>query len=501
MDVDKGISYRKPTDIAELAGEVLDIARNRLLVNLRYLDVALTYHVRAIYDGTISTDGSKLCYSPVFVLKTYKNSREDMIRTYLHTVMHCIFMHPFLSVRIPGNRFDGYDTTDDTQRRLWDLACDMAVESVICELDLPCTRTDRTAKQQDVLNKIRRETGFLTAEKLFRAFADRAFSPGQSEASDRTGDGADIGESDNPAGSGGSPLYLMQYPLSELEQLFASDDHSAWYEASNDALRDSKSAADRYPSDAVRLPADDNEVRSDWKRIAEQVEMEIEAFAKVKGKYASSLVQNLRAVNRERYDYSAFLRKFAAVNETVRVSEDEFDYIYYNYGLQHYRNMPLIEPLEYREDSRIRDFVIAVDTSGSVAGAEVQTFLQKTYNILKSIESFHNRINFHIIQCDAKIQSDTLITCEADLDLYMQTMEIRGLGGTDFRPVFEYVDSLIASGDLSDLKGLIYFTDGLGTYPASKPAYRTAFVFIEKGYNVPEVPVWAMKVILQPEEI
>lgn len=163
--------------------------------------------------------------------------------------------------------------------------------------------------------------------------------------------------------------------------------------------------------------------------------------------------------------------------------------------------MPLIEPLEYREDSRIKDFVIAIDTSGSVAGEEVQSFLQKTYSMLKSRESFQSRINVHIIQCDAQLQSDEVITSEDDLERYMDTMEIRGLGGTDFRPVFEYVDRLIAEGEFSDLKGLIYFTDGLGTYPTSKPSYRTAFVFVESGYNVPEVPVWAMKVVLRPDEI
>ena len=234
---------------------------------------------------------------------------------------------------------------------------------------------------------------------------------------------------------------------------------------------------------------------------AEQIEMEIETFAKVRGKFASSLVQNLRAVNREKYDYSEFLRKFAAINETVKVSDDEFDYIYYNYGLQHYHKMPLIEPLEYREDNKIKDFVIAIDTSGSVAGDEVQSFLQKTYNILKDRESFQSRINVHIVQCDAQIQSDEVITSSEDFNRYLETMEIRGLGGTDFRPVFEYVDRLLKDGVFSDLKGLIYFTDGLGIYPPSKPDYRTAFVFVESGYNFPEVPVWAMKVVLRPDEL
>ena len=34
-------------------------------------------------------------------------------------------------------------------------------------------------------------------------------------------------------------------------------------------------------------------------------------------------------------------------------------------------------------------------------------------------------------------------------------------------------------GDLVNLGGLIYFTDGQGTYPARKPDYDTAFVFVD----------------------
>ena len=33
------------TKLEELAADVLDLARGRLLVNLRYMDVALTFHV------------------------------------------------------------------------------------------------------------------------------------------------------------------------------------------------------------------------------------------------------------------------------------------------------------------------------------------------------------------------------------------------------------------------------------------------------------------------
>ena len=452
MTVNRGIKD-KQTELGGLAADVLETVRARLLVNLRYMDVALTFHDRKVYSGSFAADGRVLYYDPAFVLRTYRASREKLTRTYLHLVLHCVFCHPF--------------ACPDSDRRLWDLACDIAAESVICELDLPCVRLDDDANRRDVLRKIRREAGALTAEKIYASLRKGELSAGDTEEK-----------------------------LDRLAELFAEDEHSAWY-----GREEQSQAIQEALSGEVQHEQFDVSAEDDWKEIAARIEMEIETFAKVRGRYASSLVQNLRTVNREKYDYADFLRKFAAVNETVRVSDDEFDYIYYNYGLQHYQKMPLIEPLEYREDRRIKDFVIAIDTSGSVAGEEVQTFLQKTYSILKSRESFHNKINVHIVQCDAKVQSDEVITSDEDLDRYFGTMEIKGLGGTDFRPVFDYVDRLLKEGEFSDLKGLIYFTDGLGVYPSSKPSYKTAFVFVESGYNVPEVPVWAMKLVLRPDEL
>lgn len=80
-------------------------------------------------------------------------------------------------------------------------------------------------------------------------------------------------------------------------------------------------------------------------------------------------------------------------------------------------------------------------------------------------------------------------------------MRIRGGGGTDFHPVFSYVDALRSEKEFTNLKGLIYFTDGYGTFPAKKPDYEVAFVFIDDDYNDPEVPPWAIKLVLQRDEI
>ena len=224
-------------------------------------------------------------------------------------------------------------------------------------------------------------------------------------------------------------------------------------------------------------------------------------YSQRQGYESGSMMQNLNEVNRERYDYSTFLRKFAVLGEIMKINDDEFDYVFYTYGLQLYENMPLIEPLEYKETKRIREFVIAIDTSGSVAGETVQRFIQKTYNILKSTESFFSRVNIHIIQCDATIQEDAKIVSQEDFDRYLQTMKLRGFGGTDFRPVFSYVDKLVEQREFQNLKGLIYFTDGYGTFPSTIPDYKTAFVFLRERFNNYEVPSWAIKLILEQEDL
>ena len=93
------------------------------------------------------------------------------------------------------------------------------------------------------------------------------------------------------------------------------------------------------------------------------------------------------------------------------------------------------------------------------------------------------------------------ITTQQEFDDYLKNMKLHGFGGTDFRPAFSYVNSLMDSGEFDNLKGLIYFTDGFGDFPKKKPPFDTAFVFIEQNFNNYEVPSWAIKLVLRKEEI
>ena len=70
---------------------------------------------------------------------------------------------------------------------------------------------------------------------------------------------------------------------------------------------------------------------------------------------------------------------------------------------------------------------------------------------------FFTKMNIHVIQCDEKIQSDHIISSAEELADYMEHMEILGGGGTDFRPAFQYVDSLIQSGKVQQAAGTSLF--------------------------------------------
>ena len=95
---------------------------------------------------------------------------------------------------------------------------------------------------------------------------------------------------------------------------------------------------------------------------------------------------------------------------------------------------------------------------------------------------------------------DTVLHSREEFDQFTKTFTVKGYGGTDFRPAFQYVNRLIEEGQLTDLKGLLYFTDGMGTYPAKRPAYDTAFLFLGERFDDANVPPWAMKVVLDEEE-
>lgn len=190
-------------------------------------------------------------------------------------------------------------------------------------------------------------------------------------------------------------------------------------------------------------------------------------------------------------NYNKFLRLFTVEREELQLDMEAFDYIPYLYGLSHYGNLPFLEPLEYTEAKKLEELVIAIDTSASCKRPTVQRFLQETYAVLGQQENFFKKLRVHIIQCDCYVQEDVKVTCEKEWKEYLKHIKIQGGGGTDFRPVFQYVNKMIVDRTLKNLKALLYFTDGDGIYPREKPDYETVFLLTKEPPKEANVPNWA----------
>ena len=418
-----------------MARRAMELTRSELYIQLRYLNAALgalTLTPDPDPERGPATNGAALCYGPAWVLRIYRKNRKYLARAYLHSVLHCIFRHPWLR--------EGRDPA------LWGLACDIAVEHTLDTLGVEALTRPVSWLRQKTYAQLKEKVKFVAAGPIYRVLSQ--YSAGE---------------------------------LDKLQQEFYCDSHRLW------------------PTDPDSPAA--QMMGRQWEQLGRETQLSMQQAGRQAGEAAAaqSLAAQVEA-GRSRRLYKDFLRRFAVLREEPRLDLDEFDLGYYTYGLTTYGNMPLIEPLETRESKKIRDLVIVIDTSESTAGELVKSFLRETFGLLKTSGSFFSRYNIVVMQCDDAVRDITFLTDTETLERYAASLTLNGGGGTDFRPAFARIDELQKEGRLRDLQGVLYFTDGKGTFPVRPPAYQTAFLFLEDGSPPPEVPPWAIRLMLTPEE-
>ena len=106
--------------------------------------------------------------------------------------------------------------------------------------------------------------------------------------------------------------------------------------------------------------------------------------------------------------------------------------------------------------------VVAIDSSGSVDEELLGEFLSELNFLMNTIASYE----IDLLVCDDKIRSHTTFYAGDCLDA-----KVLGGGGTDFRPVFEFVKE-----NLQDSKLLLYFSDLDGIFPQDAPSYSVKWI-------------------------
>lgn len=421
---------------ARMGLEVLAVLRSELYLDFRFLDQAL---------GALTPAPDERCGVMATDGRTLYYQPSALLRLYRENpkylkrlYLHTIFHCVFRHLWLQGSR----------DPVLWQVACDIAVENVIDGLG-----------RKSILRPL----------TYVRRRAYEALTQGGHVAA-------------------AAPAYrwlLTQTPgvQKQLAREFYADDHRLW----------PRPGKPNQPAPSLQL-------QKSWQKIGRRMETELQLNDKEAGASAGNLAEAVKAANRSRSSYRDFLRRFCVLREEPHLDPDTFDLNFYTYGLSVYGNMPLIEPVETRESKKIEEIALVIDTSYSTSGALVRSFLSETYALLKQRESFFRRMNLHIIQADNKVQQDHLVTTEEELIDLMDHFELAGGGGTDFRPAFAYVTRLCEEKKFQNLRGLLYFTDGMGTYPARRPPYETAFLFLGDKFDDTNVPPWAMKVVLDEDE-
>lgn len=284
----------------------------------------------------------------------------------------------------------------------------------------------------------------------------------------------------------------------------AADCHDVWYHPAHPCASEYDDRGTQMPSNGNNgactglSPSKLSSLQKQWEHLKKQMPSASDLKRKRScGVSGGSRLEWLLLRERGRYDFRSYLQRFCITAEEMQLDPDSFDPIPYYYGQQYLPNMPLIEPLETGETAKIQELVIAIDTSGSCSLPVVQRFLEETCTILTNREYFFQSVRVHLLQCDCLIQEHRIITSREEFFKKAREFQIHGRGGTDFRPVFTYVEKLRREKKIRQLKGLLYFTDGDGIYPQIPTDYETAFVFTDHRFLDMKVPDFIIPLCLE----
>ena len=219
-----------------------------------------------------------------------------------------------------------------------------------------------------------------------------------------------------------------------------------------------------------------------------QEEQEQNKFSKVR-----NIEENLDERDEEQWEYAQALAKEVATRKSLmplgferlakKVEAKNIDWKFelYNAINRHMRNnyafMPPNKKHLYRGfalpslTSDTLSLIVAIDTSGSIQEEILGAFVEEFKTIMQNFPA----VNIELLIADAKIQGVYSFRNAQDIDF-----ALRGGGGTDYRPVFDYID---ANFPMSSM--LLYFTDGDGIFPRIPPSYEVLWALSNKKDRIP----------------
>jgi len=212
-----------------------------------------------------------------------------------------------------------------------------------------------------------------------------------------------------------------------------------------------------------------------------------------KFRQVKNIKENLEEKDEEQWEYAAALAKEVSTRKSLmplgferfakKVEPKDIDWKFelYNAINRHMRNnyafMPPNKKHLYRGfalpslTSDTLSLIVAIDTSGSIQEEILGAFIEEFKAIMQNFPA----VNIELLIADAKVHAHYSFRGAEDLDFVL-----KGGGGTDYRPVFEYIDANFPMASM-----LLYFTDGEGVFPRIPPAYEVLWALSNKKDRIP----------------
>ncbi len=208
----------------------------------------------------------------------------------------------------------------------------------------------------------------------------------------------------------------------------------------------------------------------DIERVREiRAELAAEIGAKLQGSAAGAFQRELGALQKSRIDWRALLRVWL----TDRLKSD---WSSFPFNKKHLHRGLLLPSLGVEAPGEV---VFAIDTSGSM---DDETLAKLLGELGAFREAFPCRVT--LLQADATIQEVRVFEAMDGVEV-PKRMAMKGRGGTDFRPVFDWL-----AREAPDAV-LLYATDGMGTFPKEKPSSPVLWLLTPPHVPVVNVPFGA----------
>lgn len=421
-----------PDDQAALETK-LAAARTRLILDKPFLGSLVMHLPLKAADPkwceTTATDARSFYYNPGYIARLTLEQTQFVLA---HEAMHCALSH--------------FARRHHRQKHRWDVACDYAVNMILDD--------ERMRGPQNALMSAAYRG--LTAEEIYPLLHEDPPEQPQdlhlfdNEAQDSGGQGEsreqDQGESrgDSQGNSQGQDSGSSGAEQTRRQESGAGED-SGQGQGGGDGEHPREDQGPPPP------PADPGQLDEQWKsRLAAAAQA-----ARQAGKLSQSLLRFIDDLLAPQLPWRSLLARYL-----MNAARDD-----YSFQRTSRRESAALMP---RLSSQSVNVVVALDTSGSVHKDELQEFLSEI-NALKA--QVRAQVTLHA--CDDKLDANGPWHFALWESLQLPE-EVSGGGGTDFRPIFDWVEREHLNPDL-----LLFFTDAQGRFPAREPSFPV--VWLVKG--------------------